>query len=404
MIKIFDGVSKKLAIPVFVLFAIGWAEYTAGFGLVLDKKVVVPSLGFPFESSITTPLLFPFYLFPFYFTLAGGPFVVTFGVLHAALPSNQAGAIIGVLSTILNNIYFVSVGFILFYSRLLSDTQLMVNTKADESLNLMFAGAIILTVSWSFLQILAVFFKQPQQRQSKNWWSLIVGIYKILASSADTRFDRQPLLTRSDMIRLLSIPTIALSVVGWGVYVGGIHDYVQSFGSISTLNFFILKFTIWGSIIITPFAFLIALLQAGSSGPLSTVFGILLLILNTSTVIFVGFVVTIFGHFVFIFRKHLLNTPDLPQPLVQFYYDSTLIFGGEIICIFFWMALMAISRFYTSSSFSARPDSTSTASTPNDQMQHSPAHHKIHNTHTAMRIESPPPAYGDLYEKKEQGD
>ena len=110
MMKVFDSISKKLAIPVFALFAVGWIVYTAGFGLVLNETVeasATPSLS---TMIVNNPLYFPYY-----FTLAGGPFVVTFGVLHAALPSNQAGAIIGVLSIILNNIYFVSVGFILFF-------------------------------------------------------------------------------------------------------------------------------------------------------------------------------------------------------------------------------------------------------------------------------------------------
>ena len=77
--------------------------------------------------------------------------MVIFGLLHAALPSKKApSAIIGVLSAILNNIYFTSVGFILVYSHLLRNIPQAApdpTTKADESLNLMFAGAILLTVS-----------------------------------------------------------------------------------------------------------------------------------------------------------------------------------------------------------------------------------------------------------------
>ena len=98
MIEVFDTVSKKLAIPVLVFFTLGWAVYTAGFGLVLNKNLAISSL-FPLSANTSDP-----FYFPFHFTLAGGPFVVILGLLHAALPSNQAGAIIGVVSTILNNI------------------------------------------------------------------------------------------------------------------------------------------------------------------------------------------------------------------------------------------------------------------------------------------------------------
>ena len=181
MIKVFDTVSKKLAIPVLVFFTLGWAVYTAGFGLVL-------------------------------------------------------------------NIYFVSVGFILFYSRLFIQLQANTEPNINESLNLMFAGAMLLTVGWSVLQILVIFFNQPHQTQTKNWWSLAVGIYKLVAGSS-TSDTSSPLLTCTDMVRLLSIPTVALSVVGWGVYVAGLYDYIQLLGSIATP----ITFAVWGSIFFTLF-------------------------------------------------------------------------------------------------------------------------------------------------------
>lgn len=66
MIKVFDTVSKKLAIPVFVFFVLGWAVYTAGFGLVLNKNLA--SSLFPLSANTSDP-----FYFPFHFTLAGGP-------------------------------------------------------------------------------------------------------------------------------------------------------------------------------------------------------------------------------------------------------------------------------------------------------------------------------------------
>ena len=93
------------------------------------------------------------------------------------------------------------------------------------------------------------------------------------------------------MVRLLSIPTVALSVVGWGVYVAGLYDYIQLLGSIATP----ITFAVWGSIFFTLFAFLIVLLQAGSSGILSTALGIHVPILNALTIITIGFVVTTSG-------------------------------------------------------------------------------------------------------------
>ena len=306
--------------------------------------------------------------------------MVAFGLIHAALPSHRASAIVGVLSAILNNIYFASVGFVLVYSHLA--TQLEVpdpSNKADESLNLMFAGAIILTVSWSFSQILVVFFKQSRQTQSKNWWILIIDVYKVLTSSDSevwARFGR--LFTFTEVIRLLSIPAVALSATGWGVFVAGLHNYTQSIslGSPSTLS----VFAIWGSIIITPLAFLIAILHAGSSRS-DTIFGILVSILNTFVMVCVGFLVTVAGLTVYVYKESLLNS-DLS-------HNINLMFGGGIVCLLFWTALVVLSQFYAYSFRSARPGSTG------DQIQLSTlAHHDttVHNAATHDQIE-PPPAY-----------
>ena len=361
--KVFDSNSKKLAIPVLILFAVGWVVYSAGFGLVLNETVeasATPSLS-------TTNANNPFY-FPYYFTLVGGPFVVTFGVLHATLPSNQAGAIIGVLSTILNNIYFVSVGFILSYSHLI----LTRTTESDNSLNLMFAGAILLTVSWSLSQILAVFFKQLQQTQRKNnWWVLIVDFLKIF--TRNQVWDHH--LTRTDVIRLLSIPAVAVSIIGWGVYVGGIHNVLQAFAGNSIISSIAFNnFAIWGSLTITPFGFLIALLQAGSSGS-ETILGSLVSILNSFIIVCVGYVVTYIGQILYI-----LNNAGISVPLI---HDINLIFGGGIIFLLFWTIILAMSRFYDTHSIRAT-DST------NNQLQLSSSQHDttFNNSATAPQSES----------------
>ena len=371
--KVFDTISKKLAIPVFVLFAIGWTVYTAGFGLVLNGTVE--------SSGISTNLNFgtnhPFY-FPYYFTLAGGPFVVVLGILHAALPSNQASAIVGILSTILNNIYFVSVGSVLSYTHLFIQPPF----KTDNSLNLMFSGAILLTVSWSFSQILAIFFKQPQQTQSKNWWVLIVDIYKVLTSSDSevwARFGR--LFTFTEVIRLLSIPAVALSAIGWGVFVGGLHNVIQAITEIGNSISIFNNFAIWSSVIITPFGFLIALLHAGSSGS-ETIFGSLVSILNSFIIVCVGYVVTYVGQVLYI-------NAGRPDPFLR---DLNLMFGGGIIFLLFWTAVLTLSRFYMHS-ISCRADSTS------NQLQLSPSQHDttLNNFATPQPelqlTADPPPAY-----------
>ena len=102
MAKIFDSTSKKLAIPLFALFEIGWIVITTG--VILLFKNEVRDIMFDYDD-IGSPVYFPHYII-----LVGGQFVVLLGLLHAALPSGIPSSIIGALSTILNATYFVFVG------------------------------------------------------------------------------------------------------------------------------------------------------------------------------------------------------------------------------------------------------------------------------------------------------
>ena len=63
---------------------------------------------------VKSPVYFPLYMF-----LVGGQFVVLLGLLHAALPSGIPSSVIGALSTILNTIYFVLVGYLITSSCLI---------------------------------------------------------------------------------------------------------------------------------------------------------------------------------------------------------------------------------------------------------------------------------------------
>ena len=373
MMKVFDSVLKKLAIPVFVLFAVGWVVFTAGFGLVINETVEALASATTSRFSADNP-----FYFPYYFTLAGGPFVVVLGLVHAALPSNLrlAGAIIGVLSTILNNIYFISVGFVLSYGHLL--IQLLITE--EKYFNIMFAGAILLTVSWSVSQILVVFFQQPQQTQRRNWWVLTVDIFTRNQVGGHR-------LSCTEVIRLLSIPAVVVSIIGWSVYVGGLHNFLQDLTTGNRIINFINNFAFWGSVTITPFGFLIALLQAGSSGN-ETIFGSLVSILNSFIIVCVGYVVTYIGQILSLLQddggSDTFNINNI-----------NLIFGGGIIFLLFWTVILAMSRFYDTHSI------RTTGSTSNQlQLLAAPLQHAttLNNSATVPQSElqltvEPPPAY-----------
>ena len=115
----FDSIAKKLAIPVVVLFEIGWVVYTGGFGSYMHQRVLLnaelSSRGSTSAPNVDELLRDPA-LFPFYFTLVGGQFVALLFLFHAALPSGIVSYVAGVLSSVLNIIYFVSVGYLIHWS------------------------------------------------------------------------------------------------------------------------------------------------------------------------------------------------------------------------------------------------------------------------------------------------
>lgn len=206
----FNSIPKKLALPAFVLFEIGWIVYTVGFSLLLVNFVRGTN------RSVYSP---------FYFTLAGGQFVVVLGLAHAGLPSGLSSSIVHVLSTILDTIYFVFTGYVLVYSRLLLPSLLQFTAESNllRSVNLVFAGTILLTVSWSLVQLLTVFYEQPQPQQTRSWWHLIVDSYKALFHASELNGPSHQ-ITCSEAVRLSSIPAIIFSAVGWGVLVSGMHN------------------------------------------------------------------------------------------------------------------------------------------------------------------------------------
>ena len=347
--KLFDTVPKKLAIPAFILFAVGWIVFMVGFGLLLNELAT--------ESDTVWNSNNPVYV-PYYFALAGGPFVIAFGLIHAALPSNLAGAIVGAISTILNNIYFVLVGFVVSYGHFLIQRQLIAT-----NFNLTFAGAILLAVSWSFSQILLVFFKKSSQTQRRNLWVLIKDIFT-------GNHEGQHRLTCTEVIGLLSIPAVAFSFIGWGVYLGGMHNIVQALTTGGNTNFIAAalfnNFPFWGSVTITPFGFLVALLLAVTSGS-ETVLGSLLSILNSFIIVCVGYVVTTIGIIIAV-------QDDFGSDPIDNQYN--LIFGGGIVFLFFWTATLTLSRFHDAVHSLWATDITSS----NDQLQASAPSPMQHDT------------------------
>ena len=333
MARAFDGTPKKLAIPLFGLFFIGLIVFTAGFGLLLSSKEEDDLL--KVESNRKNPVYFPYYT-----TLVGGIFIVILGLLHAALPSGTRSSIIGALSTILNTIYFVSVGYVInisyyeIWSMWLDKKWDSYNNRLPvhhdpqlvRAVKLMLAGSIILAVCWGLLQLLSHFFYErcPQSVQTRNLWCVIVECWK-----------NKTTLVRdvSESVRLSSIPAVLLSAVGWCVFIGGLHS-----------NTFYWNYIIhgsWSAATITPLMYVAAVLYAGYAGKAT---GILASILNTFFVVGMGFSVTVEGSY--LYQTLDQHAGEYSQEERDSIHSSLLMVGGGVVCLTFWTVVLVLWPFY----------------------------------------------------------
>ena len=380
---VLDTTSKlnlKLAIRAFVLFEIGWILFTIGFGLLLNHEQTLDE-----EQRLRVIPIFPLVVplrddatgiksirallyYPYYMTLIGGQFVVALGLVQAGLPFGLASSIAGVFSKILNTIYFVFVGFVIVNTCL--NLQLHVlfhrNDTLPDSLefeNLILAGTVLLIVGWSLAQLFSIFCK-PQSKQIRSWWRMIVDFYSWTLQHTMANYNPTSVqagsginnqrITRGEAARLLSIPAILLSAVGWGILIGGVHTLNQHTLSAEVAYLYTLptKHILAESvtIFITPLLYLAALLYAGSSRGASTIMGLFTSILNTFFIVCIGYMVTASGILLAYLPdstllEHLPQAADSErfQPTYsQTIHNIRLVLGGGVICIFFWIIVLIL--------------------------------------------------------------
>lgn len=346
MARAFDSTPKKLAIPLFGLFFIGWIVFTAGFSLLLSNKAEDTTLK---EDTNRKSLLY----FPYYMTLVGGIFVALLGLIHAALPSGVPSSIIGAISTILNTIYFVSVGYVINKNYYVIFIELWWDPRQDmyynnyydqtptydpqlvRAVKLMLAGAIILTVSWGLVQLLSQFFNVEGCQQpvhARNLWCVIIESWK-----------NKTTLVRdvSESVRLSSIPAMLFSAVGWCVFIRGLHYEEHLLLSFSHGG--------WSAATITPLMYFVAILHAGSSGKASTLMGIVASILNTFFVIGMGYLVTIEGSSLYqSLHQHSDDYEYSQEGEVDAIHSSRLMLSGGVVCLVFWTVVLVLWPFYRS--------------------------------------------------------
>lgn len=274
------------------------------------------------------------------------------GLLHAALPSSRSSSIVGSLSTVLNTIYFVSVGYVntcaFIVILFLKNTGYALPVQADggpreqklnvdhllQAIKLMFAGSVILTVSWGLIQLVSFFYDAKHSPQptipvrSRSLWHMVIECWK-----------KRTILVKdtSEFVRLLSVLAMLLSAVGWVIFMGGLFN----------MNIMALIYLLygWGAVIITPFMYLVSLFHAVYTGKASTVLGILASIFNTFFVVGMGFSVTLSSAmFFFVIPPELAADAELDFEEIKGNCRVTL--GGGVVCLIFWTVVLVLWPFY----------------------------------------------------------
>ena len=330
-----DCQRRSTSVPL-CFFALGWVLYAIGFCWLLSRnRFSTEFLAVPQYASRTDPSLYPFYV-----TLIGGPFVAISGTLYALVAIPIIGSILGLISSVLSVIYFVSVGTAaLQCSRNITETTRNRQPPGpidDESANpkvvLMLSGTLIQLVCWCAVLCLSVFYKyrargNPLQRFNS-----------VRAHSPQRRW------ITTGLVRVLCIiPCVVLSVIGWCVYTGGKYKFcLYAYGPWSACR---TVFYTEPDFLVPLLAYLAALLHAGCSGGASKIMGVFTAILNMIFLSFMGDFMT-FVSLDLHSAGGCWSDPNNPFDYYDYCYYERLIIGGGIVCLFFWGCVLALWPFY----------------------------------------------------------
>lgn len=304
-------------------FMVGWGLFVIGFGWLLgtssDNMPVIYWSPFWFRYTITSrtdPSLYPFYV-----TLVGGPFIALAGLLHALVTIPILSSIVGLISAVLSVTYFTSAGTaaMLCSYNITSSVHPPYYPKGYSSppnvkVVLMLSGTLTQGICWCTILILSVFYKYHTFDENA-------------VHSPSIRRRRLPFTP--GLGRILCIPCVILSAIGWCVYTGGVYNMLPWD-----------VFYIRPAFIIPPLAYLAALLHAGCLGGASTIMGVFSAILNMLFLSFMG-------------ESIALNAINLRSNDCEFYdlyhngcYYDRFILAGGVLCLFFWGCVLALWPFY----------------------------------------------------------
>lgn len=358
--RFLNGWQRKLSLLPLFFFLLGWLIYSTGFIWMLvewDQN----SLNSTFTTmpiSRSDPLNYPFYVI-----LVGGPFVFLLGLLHAILPS-IASSVIGFVSALVSSIFFTSAGWAVYCGALYlkfilnsNNSDISVNTKPV----LIFCGSLFSFICWCFVMMLSISYnyrKIPNTHGLHNY-NEIFNEDRETSSSRIRNIPFTPCFGR-----ILSIPLVIVSTVGWCIYIVGVYrlSYLIPFNIHIRLNFkstFNLSF--YGSIALGPFLFLAALLHAGCLRGASTVMGVFTSILHMVYVILMGYNVTEIGRSIYFLCEDVsrisCSISNDSETLESIDVNLIYIFAGGAGSLLFWNFVVALWPLYRKHPSSRRDDS-----------------------------------------------
>ena len=287
--------------------------------------------------------------------------------------SGVGSALLGVFVAFLNVVYFSSVSWIAYDKGLnviITNASSSTSIKSDANSQawFMFEGTLFALICWCMVIILSVFYKNPEDHRTNPRRSQDC----LSKCTRATQNSKRPF---PGAARLLSLPFIILSVIGWCLFVVGYHqwniDREDNTQVVVVFNDHTNPVVV-AMLIVGPLLYLASLLHVGCSGRASTM-GVFTAVLHTLYVVSSGFIIT-----------HLIRLNNISSKLLTTKHSEDYMLGGCVTSLLFWTFVYALRPFYQDFRVSV------------DSRVRGNARNLSETPESVMAPGSPPPDYGTV--------
>ena len=257
-------------------------------------------------------------------SLVVAPLLYFFGVLFAVLPGVSSG-IVGIIVSFLSSFYFVSAGWTVYESgRKIADLERN-GYRVDIKLLFVFAGKLLEHICWCLMLLLSVFYKYKKPIPDRNVEFLLIEETDQNSNTTSSRLklcrkicpcppktlhhtlkmcvclklcvlkcQSKNIPFTPGVARLVSIPFIVFSSLGWCVFTVGFH---RLFLDVDPESYYPFSFSV--CLILTPLLFLSALLHAAFPGGTGKLMGELAALMHVPFVVFFGYLLIDTGQYLY---------------------------------------------------------------------------------------------------------